>query len=72
MSPTNVVLFVGAVLSIAACDKTDSAAPAPAATPPAAAASSSAGEMEHKEREHGREEHMDGGREHEHEDRQPK
>ena len=72
MSPTNVVLFVGAVLSIAACDRKDAAAQAPATSAPAAAAASSAGEMEHKEREHGREEHMDGGREHEHEDHQPK
>jgi hypothetical protein len=72
MSSTNVVLFVGAALLIAACDKKDDAAQAPAANAPAAAASAPAGEADRKEREHGREEHMDGGREHEHEDRQPK
>ena len=72
MSPSKVVLVVGAVLAIAACGKKDDAAQAPAANTPAAATSASAGEMERKEREHGREEHADGGREHEHEDRQPK
>jgi hypothetical protein len=74
MSPSKVVLVVGAVLAIAACGKKDDATQAPAANTPAAATSASApaGEMERKEREHGREEHADGGREHEHEDRQPK
>jgi hypothetical protein len=70
MGAKEIVLAVGVLLSIAACDKKDSeTAPAPASGP-AAATAAAAGEAEHKDREHGREERMDGGREHE--QRQPK
>jgi hypothetical protein len=72
MSANKVVLVVGVLLSIAACDKKDDAAAPSAATASAAAASAAPGEMERKDREHGREERADGGREHEHEEHQPK
>ncbi len=71
MSPLKVALVVGAFFCIPACDKKDESAATPAANTAAAATSASHGvEEERKAREH--EEHMDGGREHEHEDRQPK
>jgi hypothetical protein len=73
MSSIKLALIVGALLCITACDKKDDSTPSPATNAPTAAAVASHGvEEDRKAREHEHDEHMDGGREHEHEDRQPK
>jgi hypothetical protein len=72
MSPLKLAALAAAVFCISACDKKDDAA-APASTGPAAATSASHGvDEERKAREHEHDERFDGGREREHEDRQPK
>lgn len=68
MSSNEVVLALGVLLSIAACDKQDNGSAPPTASA-AAAPSVSPGDKERKDREHGRDERADGGREHEREDR---
>jgi predicted small lipoprotein YifL len=68
MSSNEVVLALGVLLSIAACDKKGNESAPPAASA-ASAPAASPGDTERKDREHGRDERADGGREREHEER---